>query len=91
MGVMAGSAGRNPAIVTGILGAIVGLLFGIGVTTIAASAAERGAAATGAGRGAGLVEPALFEAPLERDAAATGPGRGAGLGGARAVRGSSRA
>ena len=44
MGVMAGSAGRNPAIVTGILGAIVGLLFGIGVTTIAVSAEERGAA-----------------------------------------------
>jgi hypothetical protein len=79
MGVMAGSAARNRAIVTGIVGAMLGLLFGITITAFAISAGERDAAATGPGRGAGLVDPWLFEARLERDAAATGPGRGAGL------------
>jgi hypothetical protein len=79
MGVMAGSAARNRAIVTGIAGAMLGLLFGISITTFAVSADERDAVATGPGRGAGLVDPSLFEAPSERDAVATGPGRGAGL------------
>jgi len=79
MGVMAGSAARNRAIVTGIVGAMLGLLFGITITTFAVSAGERDAGSTGAGRGAGLVDPWLFEAPLERDAASTGAGRGAGL------------
>jgi len=79
MGVMASSAGRNKAIVTGIMGAMVGLLFGISITAFAVNASERDTAATGPGRGAGLVEPWLFEAPVERDTAATGPGRGAGL------------
>ena len=79
MGVMASSAGRNRAIVTGIMGAMLGLLVGISITAFAVSARERDTAATGAGRGAGLVEPWLFEAPVQRSAAATGAGRGAGL------------
>ncbi len=79
MGVMAGSAGRNRAIVTGIVGAMLGLLVGISITTFSVNADERESAATGPGRAAGgLVEPWLFEASLERESAATGPGRAAG-------------
>jgi hypothetical protein len=76
---MVGSTARNRAIVTGIVGAVLGLLVGISITTFAVSADERDAAATGPGRAAGgLVDPWVWEAPLERDAAATGPGRAAG-------------
>jgi hypothetical protein len=79
VGVMVGSAGRNRAIVIGLAGVMLGVLLGFSITTFAVSADEHDAAATGSGRGAGLVDPWLFEAPLEHDAAATGSGRGAGL------------
>ena len=79
MGVTAGSAARNRAIVTGIAGAMIGLLVGFSISTFAVSAAKRDAMATGPGRGAGLVDPSLFEAAPGRDAAAATPGRGAGL------------
>ena len=67
MGVMAGSPARTLAIVTGLLGAVLGVLFGISIASFAASASGREAAATGPGRGAGLVEPWLFEAPFGRE------------------------
>ena len=73
---MASSAGRSTAIVTGIMGVMLGLVFGIGITAIAVSARDVDAAATG--RGAGLVDPGLFEAPAQRGTAAA-TGRGAGL------------
>jgi ABC-type antimicrobial peptide transport system permease subunit len=60
---MTGSATRNRSIFTGIVGAMLGVVVGIGIAFLAASAGEREAAATGPGRGAGLVDPSLFEAP----------------------------
>jgi hypothetical protein len=78
VGVIAGSTGRNKAIVTGIVGAMLGLLFGISITAFAVSARERDAAATGPGRAAGVVQPWLFEAPAQRGVTAAS-GRGAGL------------
>jgi len=77
MSVMAGSQGRNPAIVAGIVGVMVGLLFGISITFFAVSAAEGGASALD-DRGAGLVPGRLFEAALEGGASALDD-RGAGL------------
>jgi hypothetical protein len=79
MDITAGSAARNRTILTGIVGALVGLLFGISITTFAANAVEPNAAAAGPDRGAGLVDPSLFEAAPVRGAAAAGPDRGAGL------------
>ena len=60
------------------MGVMLGLVFGISITAFAVSARDRDTAATGPGRGAGLVEPWLFEAPAQRGAAAAS-GRGAGL------------
>ena len=79
MDVLADSAARKRAIGTVLAGAMLGLLFGITVMAFLVSAPERGAAATGAGRGAGLVDPSLFEAPVEHGPAPTDAGRGAGL------------
>ena len=57
---------------------MLGVLVGIGIAFLAASAGERGAAAIGPARAAGgLVEPWAFEAPLERFIV-TGPARAAG-------------
>jgi hypothetical protein len=66
VGLMAGLSARNTAIVTGIVGAMLGLLFGISIAAFAVSADQRDAAATGPGRGAGLVQAWLFEAPRQQ-------------------------
>jgi hypothetical protein len=77
MSVMAGLRGRNAAIVAGIMGVMVGLVFAISITSFSVGAAADSPAAF-TGRGAGLVQGRLFEAPLA-DSPAAFTGRGAGL------------
>jgi hypothetical protein len=77
MSVMAGSRGRNPAMVAGIVGAMVGLVSGISITFFAVSAAEGSSSALN-DRGAGLVAGRLFEAPSAGSSSALND-RGAGL------------
>ena len=58
---IATSAGRNPAIVTGIVGMMLGLALGIGLTGVVFSIGERGVA-TGDGGGVALTQAQVFEA-----------------------------